>query len=247
MRNLTGTLCLTLFIILGSAGVCSASSEIAEERALDYAGGELDMHEGINELSNGKKYVLSIGRGESIAEALCAAVSGAADIMSQRIDPKVLERMMNLSQSGGGKKEAFNSSAPTPTPTLSARMRILMGQPSKTSIMKRNKETFASKFRIQSVLYSKRGTVISEISIKSLKENLTCFSFDSETAGYEFNYEFKSEGISFTKFLEEIRTAGYMKLFTGIKEKDRKAGSRPGVLAPGFAIIFASNVSRWQN
>jgi len=158
--------------------------------------------------------------------------------------------MKDLLQSGR-KKKAFNSSAPTPT--LSARMRILMGlgQTFKGSTRSVSEETFASKFRIQSVEYYTGpsdlnalveslpdSVFISEISIKSLKESLTCFSFDSQTGGYEFNYEFKSEGMSFTKFLEEIKKAGHMELFTFKKREE---------LTLGFAIIFYSKSSSWQN
>ena len=161
---------------------------------------ENDRNLGYNQNPDGKKILISIGDGESIAEALCGAVSQSAKFVSQRIDPKVLERMKDLLQSGR-KKKAFNSSAPTPT--LSARMRILMGlgQTFKGSTRSISEETFASKFRIQSVEYYTGpsdlnalveslpdSVFISEISIKSLKESLTCFSFDSQTGGYEFNY-----------------------------------------------------------
>ena len=242
MRKLTTTLCLTLAVLLGSVGVSWSADDkkisedtlyekfkFAEDRALDHAENVLYLNVGITEHYNGGKYVLSIGSGDTIVEAFCAALTDAAFYVYDFLEGE------------------SNSVPPTP----SARMKRHMNHGdlrSRATIFDRINETSSysgtldSKFKIQGFQYEEviggNTSIMFEGSIKSPKANLNCFRFSSSTEGQQFNYEFKSEGMSFTKFLEDIRTAKYMKLFTEIKEKE---------LAPGFAIIFASQVSRWQN
>ena len=79
MRKLTATLCLTIAVLLGSAGMSwSADSEdLAKQFALDQK-----WIVGVNNAGQKNEFVVSIARGNTLLEAFCNVVSDIVQVLS---------------------------------------------------------------------------------------------------------------------------------------------------------------------
>ncbi|MBI78815.1 MAG: hypothetical protein CMM53_13760 [Rhodospirillaceae bacterium] len=81
MKKLTTTLCLTVALLFGYAGVCKGqllSETDPREKYLYERGWQV----GINKL-NGRTFVVLTGRGDTLIEAFCDVMSGTANIYIQ--------------------------------------------------------------------------------------------------------------------------------------------------------------------
>ena len=227
MRNLTATICLTIAVLLGSAGVSwSADPETdPEELAIEFIKSR-NWIVGVNNVGQENEFVVGIGVGDNNVAAFCAALTNAVEYV---FNPRTLQRKSN-----------------TRPPTPSARMKSYMDQPSGDQIRSQTgvSGTLNSKFRIQIITSQKGGSIrvedsmMQEISIKSRKTNLNCFQFFPFSGGMEFNYKFKSETMDFNDFVKELSKGALLYTFTGKWDKKQ--------LVPTISIIFASKTSMWQ-